>query len=401
MVGVSNMDLYENKPIRFDLTVNAGKVHLSKKNGSGPQDRDLFAQVAANGKVSLYPEIDGYAKANVSGFELASLSGEAKQFKMKLSGGTFDEAVDVRFKGGSMDAHTKTVVTDLAYQEPPDGPIFKLLHLGAPVDTVIGLVQDADGSITLPVDVPVAKGHLEMASVIGSATGAVGLVLGTAVASAPLKAVNIVGGLLGGEKKKEPERPVVLSFPAGSTSLEPGTTVALVGVIERLKKEKGLEIQLKQQLGGGDVDLARDRANPSPQECSALVYRNHQRKLDLERLQAQVAGQVRGLYASREDAEAARTLAQLHTIDRELSQTEDSLDKLYDLLRPGADRQADRRTRSASLDVAWGRLDTVRAALVASGIPDIDKHIDKYNAQFNPEGDAGGTVTLTLVPTRK
>ncbi len=185
ILGLSNLDLYENKPIRFDATVNAGKVHLPRQNGvPGSEDRDLFAQVGASGRVFLYPDIEGWAKASVSGFELASLTGEAKQFDMKLSGGTFDEAIDVRFKNGSMDAHTKTVFTDLAYAEPPNGPIFRLFHLGAPVDFVIGVVQDADGSITLPVGVPVEKGHLETGAVIGSATGAVGLVLATAVASA-------------------------------------------------------------------------------------------------------------------------------------------------------------------------------------------------------------------------
>jgi hypothetical protein len=407
VLGLSNMDLYENKPIRFDATVNAGKVKLPRKNGSGTEDRDLFAQVAANGKLSLYPDPEGYAKANVSGFELASLTGEAKQFNMKLSGGTFDEAVDVRFKGGSMDAQTKTVITDLAYEEPSNGPLFKLFHLGAPIDTVIGLVQDADGSITLPVDVPVKKGHLETGAVIGSATGAVGLVLATAIASAPLKAASAVtnilplGGLFGGDKKKEPEQPIVLAFPPGSTSLEPAAAAKLTAIFKRLHDQKGLEIQLKQELGSADVDRARLRANPTREETSALIYRLHQRKLELQRLRGQVAGRARGFFASRADTEAASTVSQLHSIDRELAQTEDALDKLYELLRPGADRQAERRTRAASLDVAWARLDAVKAQLDASGVPDIDKRIEKYNAQFNPAGTEGGTVTLTLVPTKK
>ena len=175
----------------------------------------------------------------------------------------------------------------------------------------------------------------------------------------------------------------------------------LMPVIKRLHDEKNLEIQLKQELGGGDVDRASIRANPSPGETSALIYRLHQRKLELQQLRAQVAGRARAFFASRADTQAAGTLSQLHSIDRELAQTEDALDKLYELLRPGADRQAERRTRSASLDLAWARLDAVKAQLEASGLPDIDKRIHKYNAQFNPEGAQGGTVTLTLVPTKK
>ncbi len=106
----------------------------------------------------------------------------------------------------------------------------------------------------------------------------------------------------------------------------------------------------------------------------------------------------------RADAEAATALAQLHLIDREEAETEDALDKLYELLRPDAKAEAriDRRTRSAGLDVAWGRLDAVKAYLQASGIPGLEKRIQKYNAQYNPtDSPKGGTVTLMLVATKK
>ena len=122
----------------------------------------------------------------------------------------------------------------------------------------------------------------------------------------------------------------------------------------------------------------------------------------MQGLRARVAGQARGLYASRADLAAISTISQLHSVDRELAQTEDALDKLYDLTRPGAERQTERRTRAAGLDVAWGRLDAVKAYLLSSGVPDIDKRIEKYNAQFNPDlTKKDGTVTLTLVPVKK
>jgi hypothetical protein len=407
IVGLSNMALYAHNPIRFDATVNAGKVRLAGPSGAArPDPRALFSEVAATGRVFLYPDIEGWAKASVSGFELASLTGEVKP-QAKLSGGTFDEAIDLRFDNGSMVAHTRTVLTDLAYAEPPNGPIARTFHLGAPLDVVIGILQDADGSITLPVDVPVEKRQMEMGSVIGSATGAVTLILATAVTSAPLKAVNAVkeilpiSGLFGGEKKKGPDQPVTLHFPPGSTSLEPAEAAMLAPVIKRLRNEKGLEIQLKQELGNGDVALARERDTASMHDARDLIDRLHRRKLDLQGLRAQTAGRARGLFASRADTEAAAALTQLQLIDRDLAQTEDALDKLYDLLRPDAVSKTDRRIRSAGRDVAWGRLDAVKAYLLASGIPGIDKRIEKYNAQFDPGTSPDGTVTLMLVPTKK
>jgi hypothetical protein len=70
---------------------------------------------------------------------------------------------------------------------------------------------------------------------------------------------------------------------------------------------------------------------------------------------------------------------------------------MYDLLRPGADRQSDRRTRAACLAIGQDRLLTVRDALLASGIPGIEGQIKVSHATFNAAaGASGGQVVIVL-----
>ena len=89
-------------------------------------------------------------------------------------------------------------------------------------------------------------------------------------------------------------------------------------------------------------------------------------------------------------------------MDRELAATEDAMDRVYDLLRPGADRQADRRTRAACLEVAQDRLKAVQAALVTSGVPNVDGRVRLLKPQFNPDAGAdGGRVVMTVVSKKK
>src|SRR6185369_3589695 len=111
-----------------------------------------------------------------------------------------------------------------------------------------------------------------------------------------------------------------------------------------------------------------------------------------------LAADARARLASGGGAAAEQSLTQLRDADRELAAAEDALDRVYELLRPGADRQADRRTRAAALEIAQARLDSVHAALLAAGIPNLDQRVRVTRAQFTePEqGQADGKVTFTL-----
>ncbi|HEY7119067.1 MAG TPA: DUF748 domain-containing protein [Tepidisphaeraceae bacterium] len=419
--GLSNWSPYEDKPIRFAALVNSGKVSLPKKpHGLGIpgaigdaaamvagqkieakqefEERELFSQVAAVGKVSLYPKTTGWVRTTVSGVELAGFAGAAKEGGVNLSGGTFDDTVDLRFQpDGVIEGRTKAVFTDLEMSEPKNGPIVRHLSLPAPLDAVIKLLQSADGSITLNVGANVKDGKLE--GLGPSAVAAVGGVIATAVASAPVKAVTGVAALFGisGEKKPGQEPPVPLAFQAGDAALDTPAANTLNALIERMRKDKTLELALKHDLGGGDLTLAEARANPNRSDCEAMAYQLRARKLELSALRADMAGLTRARLASGGAADAAPYVDRLRAIDRELATTEDALDRVYEMLRPGAERQAARRTRTAALELARARLATVRTAVLDSGIPDAQGRIKLLSPQFSPaEGDAGGQVIIAL-----
>src|SRR5205085_582513 len=121
--------------------------------------------------------------------------------------------------------------------------------------------------------------------------------------------------------------------------------------------------------------IGRVRANPPPADAAALAGRLRARKLDLQRLRAEAAGRARAELAAGGGSPGASAVDRVRSLDRDLAATEDALDRVYDLLRPGADRQADRRTRAACLEVGRTRLQAVRDALVASGVPDANRRV--------------------------
>ncbi len=143
---------------------------------------------------------------------------------------------------------------------------------------------------------------------------------------------------------------------------------------------------------------AQYRANPTPADAAGLASQLRQRKLDLQRLRIDLAARARGELGAGSEAGVA-TAARVRGIDRELAQTETALDNLYELLRPGAERQKDRRTRAACLAIAEDRIATVKAIILSSGIKGIDKRVKDVKVKFNPDSTAG-KVTVTVVPVK-
>jgi hypothetical protein len=408
----TTMAPYQDRPVRFNALVNAGKVPIpSKAEGTGAtnsagEKRELFAQASANGQLSLYPVPHGWVKTSVSGLELAALKGAAHEAGVNLTGGVFDSTADARLPGdGKIHTSSRFVFTDLSLSEPPQGPIYRLLHLPAPLDVVIGALQDQEGSITVPIDVPVPVqvNKVSTGDLIGPAIGAFGSIVVTAIASAPLKAVGGVGDLfgLGGNKKHAPEPPIPLPFEPGYTALSPADQAQIAALCVRMKKDKSLNLVVRHDLGGGDITVANERANPSAQDARYLADQLRQQQLNVLQERSALAGTARAELAWGSPQTASATIAQLRTLDQQVAQNDDALDRLYGMLRPGADRQAARRTRGACLEYGRERLDAVKQALIAAGLTDMDRvHI--ASPQFSEvPGDEGGNVVVTLVPKKK
>jgi hypothetical protein len=400
--GLSNTALIQEIPIRFSVLINSAKIPLpSLQNGSVQlEQRDLFSQITSSGEVSLYPNLKGWAKASLNGFELTSLHGLAEQEKLKLGGGTFDGDVDLRFSGdGSVDSTTRLVLTDLSLSEPPNGIITRTLKLPAPLDLVISALQDQDGSITIPLNVSTHRGQLDTGSIVASGVSAMAQIIATAIATSPLKLANLVG-FGGNNKDKLP--PVAVSFPPGYSGLGPEQTIALRALVIRLQQDKSLQVALRHDLGSDDVALAAERVNPSPDDALALAGLLNRRRTALLSARSVAASDVRALLASDAGDDADRAVERLRTINRQLADTDNALDHMYDLLRAGADRQAMRRTRSAALAIAKSRLDAVRDYLQLVGGNKISAdRIHIANPQFTPSqaGTSGG-VTILVVKTK-
>jgi hypothetical protein len=386
----------DDKPVRFDLLASAGKVPIPGRKPSEDASRELFSQIAGSGVVSVYPSLKGWTKLSVSGFELLGIRGLAHEEQITVGGGTFDGDVDLRFAGdGTIDTSTQLVLTDLSLSEPPNGFISRTLRLPAPLDVVIAALQDQDGSITIPLNVSVKRGQLNMASVAGAGVGALAEIITTAVASTPLK---LAGSLLG-TKQTDVGPPIQVSFPAAYSDLGPDQIAQLQALAVRLQKTQSLRVTLRSDAGRDDVWLARQRVNPGAENAVVLADALGRRRDALLAARLDATSQVRALLASTDTDDASRAIERLRTINRQLAYTENAMDYAYDLLRPGADRQAMRRTRAATLAIARARIATIRELLIGGGRRAIDpSRISQANPQFveSPENQ-DGTVTVTTV----
>jgi hypothetical protein len=211
-------------------------------------------------------------------------------------------------------------------------------------------------------------------------------------------------GLGGNKEKQAGEQPDgEVAFAAADTQLSPDAQAKIAQLIEQMRKQSKLELTMKHELGGEDVARAAVLANPSPEECAAIAEQIRSRKLQLLQSHQQLAAAAKAQLASGSTGEAQMTIEQLRDVDRELSATEDALDRVYELLRPGADRQADRRTRAVALVIAQQRLEAVHAALLAAGGAQLDQRIRVTRAQFAaPEqADSEGKITFTVLEKKK
>lgn len=404
--GLTNLALYEAKPIRFNALINSGKAPLPTKVKGGLDlnnftDREVFSQIAASGNMVLYPSPTGWTKTSINGFEAVAVMGAAAQAGVNVGGGVYDGTIDARFESGAIKVSSRHVMTDLKLTEGDDGPVRKALKLPSPLNVVIGALEDVDGSITLPVGVTVKEGEIK--GIGGAAAGAVSSVILTAVASAPVKVVAGFGSMVGLKGKKgEPLAPIELLFPGGYTGVESSERAKLQPAIDALRKEKNADLTLRHELGSGDLQRAEMRSNPSTADISNLAFELRQRKMQLLKLRSEVSGAARGELAVRTAADS--TLEQLRAIDRQIAQTETALDEVYDLLRPGADRQAPRRTKAAAIVIAAARLESTKALLLTEmrDLPKIDERIHVTNPTFTQkEGSEDGVVTVTVVAKKR
>ncbi len=396
--GLSNRALLEDRTIRFSALVGTDKVELPTRARKGEtadtatEQRPLLSQVTATGQLKLFPALEGYAKASVSGFEMQSLAGEAKAFGITLGDGIFDGSFDARFQeGGNLNLKSKLIVTDLKMSEQPNGLVQRTLGLQAPIDAVIGMVEDPSGSITLPLEVKLKHGEVDMGSIYGSAIAGVAQICTTAMISAPVK---LLQGLGGDAKPEAPRPPVTLAFLPGDTSIEPALRRSLDALILAMRKEPDLTATLSHKLSTMDVARAAILASPTAQQIDQITAElRAQRMLLINRRAIAAAGVSADLGSGGADE---WEVAELRALDQKIVANDDSLERLLDMTRPGANLLAGRRTKAAAIDIASARLEAVRAYLLAARIERPEERISAVNARFEVDETLtdGGLVSI-------
>jgi hypothetical protein len=393
----------EPKLIRFSALLSAGKVPIYKAKGSNllvTDQRPLFSQASAVGKISLYPQPDGFIRLSLNGLELTALQAVALEYGVQLRSGLFDADVDLRPRGDSnIDTNCKLVLTDLQVSEPANGPISKSLRLPVPLDAAIVALQAPDGSITIPVSFTLKNGQVSESAIVGGAIGATGPIIATAVASAPLKLAGGVVGIfgIGGHSKTPRSETYEVAFDPGSAEMGPDDLALVQSLVLLAHRDPDLQFNIRQELGAADVQLAAQRANPTEADALALIQQLRQQRLELSFERARLAGLLRGQLSAISDQNADQTVLQLRGVEAQIANIEIACDELYDLLRPGAVRLAGRRTRGAAMEIAQRRLDEIDIFFRQS-LSSYNQRVRVVTPQYTqPTLPDGGRVLITII----
>ena len=350
----------EPLPVRFQVSLGSSPRPMPARDDTV---QAAFDEIALSGNLSLFPAPNGRIKIDMSALDLRNFAGPAAAAGVKLGDGHLDAGIRVRLtEDGSADVDSNFTFSELSLDEPPGGPSSSILRLPAPLDVVLFALKNANDEHAVPLSFHVDHGQLGSGQLIGAALSCVGIVVGTAIASAPLRVVGTFTDLFGITGGDDPlaARAVTLDYAPGAIDLDEAQKLQLTRVIDALDDD---EVVLVAQHAFGSADLAFSArmANPGPIECAELVSRTRLRKSQLLRDRDALHADARALYAVGRNEDALSASERLRAVERELFSTESSLDGLLELLRPNAERRAPKRTRLFCLDLAQARLDALAA----------------------------------------
>lgn len=402
VAGITTRALAEPVPIRFRASLAAGEVPLaSRVRGAPPALRPAFGELATSGSLSLFPAPEGWVKLELFGFELANLRGLAAAAGVELTDGLYDARLDVRLAGErGLRVTLDNTFADLALSEAPNGPIARLLSLPAPLEAVLFLLRNAAGEHRIPLRFGIGAEGPSVAGLTAAAVGTLSRVIADAVASSPLRVLGGVtnvtglGGLLGGgEAAAEPLAD--LEFEPATSILGDRARAALEGLAGRLRSDRRLVLVLGSALGAEDVAHVERFANPAPEDVRSLAEGLRARRSALRAERAELAERTRAELAAGRAQAAEVAAARLGALDEDLGRLESALDELLDLLRPGAERRRERRTREAAAALADRRLAAAWELLVALGGPEVVERIEVRRPRASDAPRAGaGIVSL-------
>ena len=341
------------------------------KESAEREERPLFSSITLAGRVAPLPAPTGWVTLDISEFELTGVRGIASQQGVEIGDGLLDLSVRARLGGASgVSVQATTSLAHVRLSEPPNGPISRYLALPAPLDTVLFLLEDAEGRQRIPVSLRLGPDGVHPAEIATAAATAAAVVIARAVASSPLRVLGTFTdafGLTGNPAPKPGEFARSFEFEPGDGG-RAADGDAIAALARRLAADSSLQVTLYHEFGAGDLARAERLASPDADDCRALVARARERRASLARRREELAAEARIQTALGRESDAIELRERVRAVDVELGLAESALDRLLELLLPGSERRAPQRTRAAAVAIAGERLERIRQALLERGI---------------------------------
>ncbi len=416
--GLSTTGLQQGKPVRFNAIATASAITLPKRDAYGRlielasgessawpgssydvEERPAFEEFSLTGELRTQPRLMGSVKVDLRGLELLNYSGASKDAGVEIQDGVLDSSVSMKINERGLWVDATSVFTWLSMSEGGDGPISSTLKLPAPLDAVIFITRNGSGENKIPVSFHIPVSGLSVSSLVATATATLAQVIAASVARSPFR---IVGGVLdftgitSDEVVARVQESTEFYFDPGAPRANKEQKDKLAALLDKVRKDDGLVLVLQHELGGGDLARCDALANPDPEWCREFAVRLRLEKARLWKQRERAAQDVRAEYAMGEVDRAEALAIELRALDAQLGRTEASLDNIYQLLRPGAERRREKRTKVACLELAKLRLAVARARLLAELGPEFADRLDIRRPRFQPSGGhAGGMVVIT------
>ena len=357
--------------IRGIVGVASDVVGGSSSSSIPKEKRPVFDELSLKGSLYTSPRLRGEANLDLTSLELLTFKSLAKRFGVVIQDGVLDLNTKVEIGGDEqMEVGVYPVFTFLSLSEPKNGFLSSLLALPAPLDTTLFLTRNSYGEHVYPFSFRLDRGSVSAGQIRSIIIGAFSRSLATMVTNSPFRILGGVTSLLGldiSSRNTEVGEPVQLTFDRGQVTLNTKQKEQIRKLMTSLEGDDNLDLRVMHRGGLDDWVYAERIANPSRAQCIAMGKGMIQKERELRRERSLLAKNLVSLYENGRVEDARRGGRDLRRLDRELGELQQSMDKLLEHLRPGAERQKGRRTKLANQEIAKKRIDSVVEELVRVG----------------------------------
>lgn len=310
-------------PVRLAAEIKTLQVSsLNMEDRERPTDMRLSAVINGFSRI----DASGWAKpfapspsfdilAQVKDLELPPLSPYAAQaVGVNIDGGRLNLKADAKAERAALDGVVQIDLRGLAFGTLSKEDEERLsAKVGVPINTVVSLLQDAEGKIDLrvPISGNLASPDFDLSDAIGQAvTGAM-----TAAVTAPFKLIfEPVNMIAGGGSSGLSLKPI--PFAAGEAAITPEARVFIDSLAKLLQQRPKLTLRVCGKSTEQDVAVLRARGAlpqpaPGPQATNAQprapgAQPDEQTRAELTRLAEERTGAVRQYLAERARVPVAR-----------------------------------------------------------------------------------------------